>query len=64
MVSPDEFNLLAGREAYAHLDLLRQVNLVEMVDIRRGAHIFRAKEKDFEAGWERIVALAGGGEEG
>ena len=63
-IDPAEYNFLAGREAYAHLDLLRQVNLVEMVDIRRGAHIFRAKSRDFEAGWERIRTLAGAGREG
>lgn len=60
-IDPAEYNFLAGREAYAHLDLLRQINLVEMVDIRRGTHIFRARSRDFEAGWERIMELAGGG---
>lgn len=62
VVDPNEFNFLAGREAYAHLDLLRMVNLVELIDIRNGCHIFRAKTEDFESGWERIKDLAGGGE--
>ena len=58
VVSPDEFNLLAGREAFAHLDLLRSVNLVELVDIKDGCQFFRAAKDDFEAGWELILKLA------
>ncbi len=59
VVAPDEFNFLAGREAYAHLDLLRSVNLVELVDIQEGCQIFRAAKEDFETGWQLILKLAG-----
>jgi glyoxylase-like metal-dependent hydrolase (beta-lactamase superfamily II) len=56
-VDPEKFNLLAGREALFHMELLAMADGLVRTEIRDGVHYFRNSREPFDEVYSRITDL-------